>query len=138
MFITMRNGSYNKYSNTRTVVDNLTFASKREATRYSELKLLQRAGEIKDLKLQAPFILQEGFIDYTGKTQRPIKYIADFMYLETKRPDMFTVEDCKGHRTKEYLNKRKLFLYKFPNIRFIETWFSPPIWRKYLYLLSLF
>jgi len=85
------------------------------------LKLLQRAGEIKDLKLQAPFILQEGFIDYTGKTQRPIKYIADFMYLETKRPDMFTVEDCKGHRTKEYLNKRKLFLYKFPNIRFIET-----------------
>jgi len=121
MFITMRNGSYNKYSNTRTVVDNLTFASKREATRYSELKLLQRAGEIKDLKLQVPFILQSAFTDYTGKHQQAITYVADFMYLDTKYPEIFTVEDSKGYKTDVYDLKKKWFLYKYPEVRFIET-----------------
>ena len=44
--------SYNKFGNTKVVVDGIKFDSKKEANRYGNLKLLQKAGEISDLKLQ--------------------------------------------------------------------------------------
>jgi hypothetical protein len=47
----------NKYRNIKTIVDGITFASKKEAKRYSELKLLERAGMITDLELQPAFNL---------------------------------------------------------------------------------
>lgn len=52
---------YNKYGNIKTVIDGIKFDSKRESERYLELKLLEKAGEISDLKLQPRFILQHGF-----------------------------------------------------------------------------
>jgi len=98
-----------KYRNVKTVVDGITFDSKREADRYCELKLLQRAGRITDLRLQVPFELQPAFT-VNGKKVRPIHYIADFMYKEN---GVYVVEDAKGHRTKEYMLKRKMYAYKY-------------------------
>jgi dsDNA-binding SOS-regulon protein len=43
---------YNKYLNKKTEIDGITFASKKEAKRYSELKLLEKAKKIEDLQLQ--------------------------------------------------------------------------------------
>jgi hypothetical protein len=99
----------NKYNAKKTTVDGITFDSKREAERYCELKLLQRAGEISELRLQVPFELQPGFT-VNGKKIRPIHYIADFMYTQN---GTHVVEDAKGHRTKEYMLKRKMFAYRY-------------------------
>lgn len=100
--------------------DGITFDSKKEMYRYRELKLLLKAGEIVDLKLQVPFTLQEAFTDYTGKKQRPITYLADFVYVDKEKKQQ-VVEDVKGMRTEKYLLKKKLFLYKYPLFFFIEV-----------------
>ena len=108
----------NKYGAKKTVIDNITFASKKEARKYSDLKLLKRAGEIKDRELQPIFVLEEGFTDNAGKKHRPIVYIADFkVYLNDGREQVI---DTKGYKTKEYKIKKKLFLKRYPEINFIE------------------
>lgn len=99
----------NKYNAKKTIVDSITFDSKKEADRYCELKLLQRAGKITDLRMQVPFELQPAFT-VNGKKVRPIHYIADFMYQED---GVYVVEDVKGQRTKEYMLKRKMYAYKY-------------------------
>ena len=105
----------NKYHNKKTIIDNITFDSKREAQRYCELKLLQRAGEISHLELQPEFVLLETF-KKNGKTHRGIKYIADFMYCDTAKGGAVVVEDVKGVETKEFKIKRKLFESKYPDL----------------------
>lgn len=99
-----------KYGAVRTVVDDITFASKREAARYTELKLLERAGEITDLRLQPSFeIIPSVMLD--GKKQRSTKYIADFRFVGADGVEVY--EDVKGHKTKEYILKRKLVKHIF-------------------------
>lgn len=93
-----------KYHATRTVVDGITFDSKREAARYTELKLMQRAGLISDLRRQVKFELipkQQG--------ERAVSYIADFVYSEDGQT---VVEDVKGVRTPVYRIKKKLMLWR--------------------------
>lgn len=102
----------NKYRNRKTVVDNIKFYSVLEANRYRELMLLQRAKEISNLKLQVPFVLQEGF-KKNGKTHRKIEYIADFVYEENGQT---IVEDTKGMETETFKIKQKLFEYKYPDL----------------------
>lgn len=107
-----------KYQSKKTVVDGITFDSKREAKRYCELKLLEKAGEIADLECQWKFELQMPFRK-NGKTIRAIYYIADFAYFDKKKCRI-VVEDVKGYKTKEYLLKKKLFEYKYPDLTITE------------------
>ena len=73
----------NKYGNRRTAIDGHLFDSKHEATRFAELKLMERAGLISDLQLQVPFELIPVQKDERGKViERACKYIADFVYRE--------------------------------------------------------
>lgn len=102
----------NKYRNRKIVVDNIRFESNLEATRYRQLKLLQRAKQISNLRLQVPFLLQEGF-KKNGKTHRKIEYIADFVYEENGQT---VVEDTKGICTDVFRIKQKMFEYKYPNL----------------------
>ena len=46
-----------KYRNKKVEVDGILFDSKKEANRYMELKLLEKAGEITDLKRQVRYEL---------------------------------------------------------------------------------
>lgn len=103
----------NKYRNRKTVLDGIEFDSAKEARRYAELLLLQKAGEIYDLKRQVPFVLIPAQKDEkTGRLlEREAKYIADFTYRSCKN-GRITVEDTKGFRTKDYILKRKLMLYR--------------------------
>ena len=88
-----------KYRNVRTKVGQISFASKLEASRYLELKMLQQAGEISGLKLQVPFNIAVGGL--------PIcKYVADFTY--TDQSGALVVEDAKGRLTDVYKLKRRL------------------------------
>jgi hypothetical protein len=99
-----------KYRNKPVIVNNIQFPSKREAQRYSELFLLERAGVISDLQLQVPFELIPSQKINGKVVERPCKYIADFVYEENGKT---VVEDTKGMRTDKYIIKRKLMLYKY-------------------------
>lgn len=113
--------SYSKYRAKKTEVDGIKFDSKREANRYCELKLLEKANEIRNLELQPRFLLQDKFKDKTGTTHRKIEYVADFMYVDKDNKKI--VEDVKGVLTDVYKIKKKMFLkiyddqYEFREIR---------------------
>ena len=81
---------------------------KKEAARAQELKLLERAGRIFELKEQVEFILIP-----SQKGERAIKYRADFVYFTDRSlaPEFLVVEDVKGMRTDAYIIKRKLMLH---------------------------
>lgn len=94
-----------KYGNRRTVVDNISFASAKEARRYAELKLLERAGEITDLRLQPRFPLKVNDALVTT-------YVADFAYRHTFHGAIMAqeiIEDAKGFRTDVFIIKSRLF-----------------------------
>lgn len=108
-----------KYGANKAVVDGITFASKKEARRYSQLKLLERAGEISDLQLQVKFELiptQFEEVEVNGKIrrgkciERSISYYADFTYKDNSTGET-VVEDAKGMKTEVYKIKKKLMLY---------------------------
>lgn len=102
--ITKREGidmTYNKYRNTRVVVDGIEFDSIKEAKRYGTLKILQKAGEISDLKLQVR-------MDILVNSKKIAAYIADFTYMEKSS---YVVEDVKSEFTRKnpvYRLKKKL------------------------------
>ena len=98
----------NKYNAKKITIDGHNFSSKREAERYCELKLLLKAGEIRNLVLQPRFLLQEEFIDKNGVKHRKIEYVADFLYID--KDDKAIVEDVKGVLTEVYKIKKKMFL----------------------------
>ena len=96
----------NKYKNIKTTTsDGIVHDSRKEAQRWCELKLLERAGKIKDLQRQVKYELipkQDG--------ERACYYVADFVYRDAETGKTI-VEDTKGKKTKEYIIKRKLMLY---------------------------
>ena len=111
----------NKYRNTKIMIDGIEFDSKKEGYRYKELKLLQRAGLITNLKMQTSFELQPSF-KRNGKTIRAIKYVADFDYI-TVKDKKHVVEDVKSKITESnqvYRLKRKMLQYKYEDIEFKE------------------
>lgn len=110
----------------RTYKDGTVFASKREMERWDYLLKLRIVGEITDLKMQVPFILQEEFISKQYGDIHSLTYVADFVYTNISfrkaYPNRICVEDSKGGvRTPEYKIKRKLFLYKFADLLFFEV-----------------
>lgn len=110
-------GKYHNRKCTVTLPENgkqITFDSEKEARRFGELRMRLQFGDIRDLRLQVNFTLQEGFTTAEGNRVRPIVYRADFTYQERTLSGWRTVvEDVKGVRTKEYSMKRKMMLEKF-------------------------
>ncbi len=100
-----------KYKNKITTVDGLTFHSKGEANRWKELKLLEKAGEVKNLKRQVAFHLVFGGVDL--KT----KYIADFIY--TTKSGHKVMEDFKGVETRLFKLKWAILKAMFPDVVFV-------------------
>ncbi len=106
-----------RYGNvTKPEVDGIKFDSKREMQRYLELKLLERAGEIRDLELQPRFPIEIGGIQVRirsgrySKNGRQVVYVADFRYFDV-RLNQEIIEDVKmqsGHRPRDYVLKRAM------------------------------
>lgn len=95
------------------------FDSKKEAARFQELRLLQRAGEITDLECQPKYELQPAFTRM-GEKHRAITYTADFRYIDKEGIEI--VEDVKSPvtMTQVYRIKKKLLLFKFEDFVFKE------------------
>lgn len=100
-----------KYHNKKVEFDGYTFDSIREKNYYIKLKLLEKAGKIKELELQKEYELQPSY-KLNNKTSRKITYKADFTY-KTTEDDKLHVIDVKGFRTDVYRLKKKLFEYKY-------------------------
>lgn len=105
----------NKYGNQKVELDGIKFDSKKEARRYAELKLMEKAGEIKDLELQKEFVIQPSFMDGNGRRQTAIKYRADFVYWKVDGNDLtYIIEDVKSPATRKdrvYRLKKKMMAY---------------------------
>lgn len=112
-----------KYRAEKIEIDGIVFDSKKEAERYGELKLLEKAGEIKDLKRQVKYVLIPAQYepDVIGKRggrkkgkclERECSYLADFVYYDNRKQEL-VVEDTKGFRTESYIIKRKLMLFRY-------------------------
>ena len=104
----------------------ICFQSQKEARRYDELMLMLNVGQIRDLRLQVDFTLQEAYTDAEGRRVRTIRYRADVTYLEKRFVDKDgfyeeklhwypVVEDVKSRatKTKTYAMKRKLMKERF-------------------------
>lgn len=119
-----------KYKNKKVQYDGIEFDSKKEAGRYAELKLLEKAGKITALQTQKVFTLvpaqyenisRDEYIKSKGKKtkgkliERAVTYKADFYYIDENGKQV--VEDVKGYRDPasgayaRYIIKRKLMLY---------------------------
>ena len=74
----------------------------------------ERRGEIRDLRLQVDFTLQEAYTDAEGRRVRAIRYRADFTYYEGAQGRQ-VVEDVKSRptRTREYAMKKKMLKDRF-------------------------
>ena len=114
----------NKYYNIKTKAsDGTVFDSRKEAQRWEQLLLLQKAGKIVELQRQVEYeLIPNQYETYerfskTGKRlkdgtrliERKADYIADFVYHDAETGELI-VEDTKGVRTKDYILKRKLML----------------------------
>lgn len=99
----------NKYHAKKITIDGIEFDSRREANRYAELLVMQKAGLISSLTRQEEFEL----IPKCGK-ERPAKYHADFSYTDTATGKK-VVEDVKSRATKtpDYILRRKLMNWRF-------------------------
>ena len=107
----------------------LHFDSQKEARRYDTLISLQNQGQIRDLRLQVDFTLQEAYTDPEGRRVRAIRYRADFTYKQRDPAEeslaaskgwlceswRLVVEDVKSRatRTRDYINKRKMMKDRF-------------------------
>ena len=84
-----------KYNAKPTMLDGKRYASKHEAQRAAEIRVLWQAHEIAGFAEQVEFLLPGG-----------IRYRADFVLLH--KDGTFSVEDAKGVQTKEYRMKKRL------------------------------
>lgn len=121
--ITLHTPSRNKYGNHRVFRGGQWFDSEHEADRFFELSMLQRVGQISDLRTQVPFELiptqrEPDVVSPRGKLilgrclERSCVYYADFVYKD--KDGLQVVEDAKSPatRTEAYKIKKKLMLYR--------------------------
>ena len=110
-----------KYRNKKVVLDGFKFDSKKEAKRYRELVLLQKANIISDLTLQPKFKLQDTFKNNQGETLRGINYIADFSYIQDGNKIVEDVKSPITAKNPDYRMKIKLLQFKYRDLIFREV-----------------
>ena len=116
-----------KYHAKKTEVDGIVFDSLKEAKRYQQLKLMEKAGIICNLKRQVKYELVPAQYMNGKCIERAVTYTSDFEYDElikarqrtvmvyddSKTIGRHIVEDVKGVQTDVYKIKRKLMLHKY-------------------------
>lgn len=89
----------NKFGAKKTKIGDITFDSKKEARRWTELQLLERAGHITDLRRQVKIELMGQHRPLLTRTGRKMKLTADFAYIED---GVQVYEDAKGMWTRDF------------------------------------
>ena len=104
-----------KYNAKRKELDGIMFASSGEAERYRQLQYQASLGIIQHDEnwLQVPFVVRGAAVDDEGQEIKEVHYVADFVYSIDGET---VVEDFKGHITKEFKAKYKMFRQRYPNV----------------------
>lgn len=105
-----------KYRNEKITFSGQKFDSKKEFERYQDLRILEKAGIVQNLKRQVKYVLVPKQYLCGKLIERECAYIADFVYTKNNK---VIVEDVKGIKTKDYIIKRKLMLHVH-GIRVVE------------------
>lgn len=111
--------SKSKYGNRKIKIDGMVFDSQKEYRRWKELRLLEQAGEIRQLRRQVKYILipaqrepdtigPRGGVHKGKLIEHERSYVADFVYEQNGKT---VVEDAKGFKTDVYLLKKALMLW---------------------------
>jgi hypothetical protein len=118
----------------RKEIDGHQFRSSLEARAYQILKQWEAAGVIRNLVLQPRFVVQDKFRTPAGEAIREMGYTADFQF---DRPiSLFGVQwfshetvvvEAKGHRTQPFEMRRKMFLKRYPELKY-EIWDKAKVW----------
>lgn len=107
-----------KYRSKKTCINGITFASKLEAERYTQLRMMARAGVIRDLVLQPEFQIFRGYMDAeTGVKIKSRYYVADFQYTDVEAHKVI-VEDTKGIETDVFRLKWDYVRSEYPQFEF--------------------
>ncbi len=99
-----------KYGNRKTVLDGITFDSAAEARRWSELKLLERAGQIRNLERQ----IRVPLLSHSGV--KIATCVIDFAYFEGQKR---VWEDHKSPATRKLKTWRRNIKHiraDYPNV----------------------
>ena len=96
----------NKFGAIATTVDGIRFDSLRESRRWGELRLLEKAGEIRNLSRQVaiPLMGQNGPLK--TRTGKPMRLTVDFVYEDRRLGWARVYEDSKGAITRDYEVRR--------------------------------
>ena len=105
-----------KYGNRKTVIDDIKFDSKDEATFYLDLKEMKRNGEIKNFSLQPKMVLIPSFKKY-NKTIKSATYTPDFLVEYPNGEKVYI--DVKGFETDASKLRKKMFDYFYPELKLI-------------------
>ncbi|MEQ3625956.1 MAG: DUF1064 domain-containing protein [Celeribacter sp.] len=97
----------NKFGAIAVTVDGIRFDSMREARRWGELRLMEKAGEIRNLRRQVRIPLEgrNGPIAFQPSGRKAV-YVADFVYEDSRLEWAEVIEDSKGHQTPDFKLKR--------------------------------
>lgn len=106
-----------KYNSEKINIDGITFDSKHEAKYYEYLKSMKAKGEILNFELQPTYILMPGFTK-NGKKYREMTYTPDFIIYHVDGSEELI--DVKGFSTQQGEMRKKLFDYKYPDLKL--TW----------------
>ena len=107
----------NKYNAHKTTYDGMWFDSKKECERYKQLKVMERAGEISELRCQVRFQLLPKTME-----EKAVTYVTDFTYVENGQQVAEDVKSSRKTLRPEYIIKRKLFKYMYyPDWEFREV-----------------
>ncbi len=119
-----------KYRNKKTEIGGVKFDSKAEASRFVQLRRMQEAGLITNLRRQVSFELAPAVkIPGKGRMSPPLRYFADFVYEQDGKQ---IIEDVKGQDkvTEGYRIKRHLMAvmgYQIVEIRKSRTRKAVPV-----------
>lgn len=98
-----------KYKSEPIVIDGIRFDSKKEARRWAQLQLLQRAGEISGLERQVAFVLIGQNGPLKTRTGRAMKITLDFVYKDKAQGWATVYEESKGMPTRDYEVRKAVF-----------------------------
>lgn len=104
-----------KYFNKKITINGLVFDSKKEAARWQELNVLEKAGKIINLDRQKVYVLIPA-IKINGRTKPALRYVCDFAYFDLEK-DEYIVEDVKS----AYTQKLPVFRIKQHLMKYIHN-----------------
>ena len=108
-----------KYKSQKITIDGITFDSKDEARYYEYLKKRKAKGEILNFELQPKYVLIPSF-KKDGKNYRAMTYTPDFLIYNLDGSEELI--DVKGFSTQQGEIRKKLFDYKYPDLKL--TWIA--------------